>query len=499
MKANFDIGKNRPNGVNFELISDESARMIDNASRDILASYGVKVTDADARKIFKDAGCDVNEETFMVKIPNHIINQAISSVPSRFTIYGRGENSNVVQESRQKISNYTTFGCGLEFCRYLGDGKFETKDSTDADLATAAKMCDWAENIDIVTTSIQSRDWVGKGNDDVHQLLTLLKNTTKHVHHINPVGSSVDYYWEIVKAYYDGDEELARSRPIFSVMACATSPLEIGANDAQTVIRCAKYGIPVVCQTMALAGATGPGYLAGSVVVTNCEVLAQLVLGQLVRPGLPMWYASTTSIIDMYDSTAPMGNPEIAMICAACSKLAAAYDIPMWSAGMWSDSKVPDAQAAAEKTLTSFVDALAGASMIYGCGSLELGSTFSPEQLVIDDAIISTQKMVLNGIEVNEETCSVELIKKIGACGDFLAEPSTMETMEKFSHPWLFDRSLINSWREAGSKNIIERAHEIVEDVLANHVVEPIAADKLEKMEAVAKAADEVALKKLVI
>jgi trimethylamine--corrinoid protein Co-methyltransferase len=371
------------------------------------------------------------------------------------------------------------------------------KDSTDKDLAVAAKVCDWAENIDIVTTSIQSRDWVSRGIDDVHQVITLLKNTTKHIHHINPVGDNIDTYWEIMKALYDGDEELARNRPVLSIMVCATSPLEIGHNDAQSIIKAAKHNIPLVCQTMALAGATGPAQLAGSTVVTNCEILSQLVLTQLVNPGNPVWYATTTTILDLYDNTAPMGNPEISMVCAAISKLAHHYGIPMWSAGMWTDSKVPDEQAASEKTLTSFVDALAGASMIYGCGNLELGSTFSPEQLIIDDSIIHTEKIILNGMEVTEETCSVELIKRIGSCGDFLVEPSTMEALSTQSRPKVFDRNLLNTWRNAGGKDAADLAHDIFMDIMKNYEVEPIPADKLAKMEKIVKDADEAYLEKL--
>lgn len=493
MKANFTIGKIRPEGVNLEMISDSGARMIDAVSREILAEYGMRVSDAEARGIFRDAGCDVDEETEMVKIPGFLINKALDSAPSRFHVYGRDDKNTLVQESMQKISTISTFGCGLEVCKYLGDGRFETRDSTDADLAEIARLCDWAENIDIVSSVIQSRDWVGCGNDDVHQLYTLLNNTTKHIVHINPVGTSVDYYWEILKAYYDGDEEKARTRPLLSMLVCTSSPLEIGENDAQSIIRGARYGIPLVMMTMALAGGSGPGYLAGSIVVTNCEILSQIVLSQLVRPGLPVWYGTTTTIMDMQQSTAPMGNPEISMVSASCAKLANMYGVPSFCAGMWSDSKVPDEQAASEKTLTSFLDALAGCSTIYGAGAIELGSTFSAEQLIIDNTIIANERTVLRGIEINEKTLSSDLIKEIGACGDYLAHPSTMDCMYSYSQSGIFDRTLLNTWRTEGSKNVIDRAHEVVVDVLANHAVEPIPEEKLRIMQEIVKRADEAA------
>ena len=60
MKANFRIGEVRPEGVNLDMISDEGARKIDAATREILTEYGMKVSDTEARKIFKDAGCELD-------------------------------------------------------------------------------------------------------------------------------------------------------------------------------------------------------------------------------------------------------------------------------------------------------------------------------------------------------------------------------------------------------------------------------------------------------
>ena len=61
-----------------------------------------------------------------------------------------------------------------------------------------------------------------------------------------------------------------------------------------------------------------------------------------------------------------------------------------------------------EKTITTLLPPLAGANTIYGAGMLELGMTFSMEQLVIDNDIISMIKKVMQGIPVNEETLGVE-------------------------------------------------------------------------------------------
>jgi len=152
---------------------------------------------------------------------------------------------------------------------------------------------------------------------------------------------------------------------------------------------------------------------------------------------------------------------------------------------------VPDGQAGHEKTITGLLPAMAGANTLYGSGMLELGMTFSLEQLVIDNDIITMIKKAMEGVEVNEETLAIDAIKYIGIGNDFIGHPSTMENIDLPSDPMIINRDMLGDWERAGKKSIADVAHEIVVDVLANHKVEPIPADKLKVMEAIVKKADE--------
>lgn len=134
---------------------------------------------------------------------------------------------------------------------------------------------------------------------------------------------------------------------------------------------------------------------------------------------------------------------------------------------------------------------MAGANTIYGSGMLELGVTFSMEQLVIDNDIIAMEKKAMEGVLLNDETLSVNAIKEIGVGNDFLAHPSTMENIELASDPQVFDRYMIGDWKAAGSKSAVDVAHEIVKDVMKNHIVTPIPEDRLKAMKAIVKKADD--------
>ena len=158
---------------------------------------------------------------------------------------------------------------------------------------------------------------------------------------------------------------------------------------------------------------------------------------------------------------------------------------------------MPDSQAAHEKTITSLLPAIAGANSIYGSGMLELGQTFSMEQLVIDNDIIAMNFRAMEGIPVTDDTLAVAATKEVGVGNDFLGHITTMENFEMASNPAVFDRTMLGEWRANGSKNAVERAHDVVVDVMANYEVLPIEAETLAAMEAIVKKADEAFVERM--
>lgn len=134
--------------------------------------------------------------------------------------------------------------------------------------------------------------------------------------------------------------------------------------------------------------------------------------------------------------------------------------------------------------------------MIYGGGMLELGQTYSLEQQVIDNDIIMMERKFMEGIPVTEETLAVDAIKFIGIGNDFIAHPSTMEQIDLASDPQIFDRTMLGEWRANGKKDAVDRAHEVVVDILANHIVTPVPDDVMAAWEKIVKEADEAFLAK---
>ena len=488
-KCNAFAATKSLNGIEFELFTQDELKAIHEATIDVLSEPGIQVSDANARAVFKENGCLVDEKTKIVKIPEFIVRRALQTAPSRFTLWARNKKYNTVMECGGKV-HWTCFGTGVKMCNYLGPGKYETVDSVEQDIADIAKLCDWAENIDYYSLPVSARDWAGKGAQDVHEVFTPLTSTEKHYHDIDPVGENVETYWEVIKAYYGGNEEEALKKPIMSLLVCPTSPLELSSNACQVIMKGARNNMPVNVLSMAMSGGSSPVYLAGTLVTHNAEVLSGIVLAQITNPGTPVFYGSSTTTFDLKMGTAPVGSPELGLISAGVSKLAKFYGLPAFVAGAQTDAKVPDAQAGHEKTITTALAALAGSNTIYGSGMLELGMTFSMEQLVIDNDIIAMVKKAMEGIPVSEETLGVDQIKKVGIGNNFLALKKTRELVDLPSSPKLFDRKMFGDWYAAGAKDAADRAHETVVDVMKNHEVPAVDKDIYAAMKAIVDKAD---------
>jgi len=91
--------------------------------------------------------------------------------------------------------------------------------------------------------------------------------------------------------------------------------------------------MPVCVLSMALAGASSPITLAGTLVSQNAEILSGLVLSQLACKGAKFIYGSSTTNMDLRMATSPVGSPELALISAAVACLSKYYLLPSLVAG----------------------------------------------------------------------------------------------------------------------------------------------------------------------
>jgi trimethylamine--corrinoid protein Co-methyltransferase len=129
---------------------------------------------------------------------------------------------------------------------------------------------------------------------------------------------------------------------------------------------------------------------------------------------------------------------------------------------------------------------MGGVNLIYGLGMLDLGMTFSYEQLVIDAEIATMVNRVLRGIEVSDATLAVDVINEVQPGGTFLGEQHTIDFMKsESSQTKLFDRTMRSSWAAAGETDVKERANAMVQKILTEHKPTPLEQDAADKIRAI--------------
>ncbi|MGM0689804.1 MAG: trimethylamine methyltransferase family protein, partial [Bacillota bacterium] len=130
-------------------------------------------------------------------------------------------------------------------------------------------------------------------------------------------------------------------------------------------------------------------------------------------------------------------------------------------------------------------------SIINGAGTLNGSKIFSLQALIMDAEIFSIIAKTSQGIEVNDETLAVELIKKVGPGGNFLSDKHTRKYMRDIWQPVVYDRKPYGQWEESGRKGAYEEATELARWIIDNHEVEPLEEGIKKEFAAIIRRADQ--------
>lgn len=326
MRKNFQAALNAVHGFGLKMFTEDELYAIHLATLEVLDKVGVKVPSEEALEIFDGGGAIVDRKNHTVKIPSYLVEDAVRWAPRKILLAARDPQYDVLLEDKRV--HFTNFGEGIMMIDpYTG----EYRKSTKADCGLCALMTDALDEVDVYLRAVAAHD-VPAQVHPLHEAEVSWNNTTKPIFVGGFSGEMMDYLVEMAVAVA-GSKEKLRDRPILAVNVCPTSPLQLTPHCSETIIKCAQNGIPVNLLSMAMAGGSSPVTLGGTLVTHNAEVLSGIVLAQLVQKGAPVVYGSSTTMLDLKTTTAPVGCPEFAMINASVAALAQYYLLPSWVAG----------------------------------------------------------------------------------------------------------------------------------------------------------------------
>jgi trimethylamine--corrinoid protein Co-methyltransferase len=462
-----------------EFLSKEFIQKIIDEAMDVLQRQGVFVENKEALRLLKETGTKVDASAQRVKISSRLVEDSLSSAPSTIKLYDRaGKKEFIVGE------DYVHFNPGSAAIFILDHKTSAQRKAVTEDLVKFYRLTECLENIHFQSTGIVSSD-VPDLISDSYRLFLGLQFSTK------PCVTGT-FRIEGFKPMHDmlvavrGSEKKLADKPLAIFDACPSPPLKWSNLTAQSLIDCARSGIPSEIISMGMTGATSPVTIAGTLVQHVAENLSGLIICQLAKKGAPVVFGGSPSSFDMRKGTTPMGAVETMMIGSAYTQIGKHLNLPTHAYMGLSDSKINDSQAGFETGIGAVLAALSGVNVVSGPGMMNFESCQSLEKLVVDNEICGMAYRLIEGISQRDEPIAKNLFESLTAASQFLSTPHTRKWYRaEHTFPRTVDRDTYDAWVSLGKKSIADRAWDEVERLLKENppsLLEKNVLDELRKI-----------------
>mgnify|MGYP000602846332 CR=1 FL=1 len=428
-------------------LSPDDMERIHGAALVILDRTGMWIDHEESLEYLRSAGCRVDMDAHRVTFPPEVVEAAVNRmrrayvqpdrVPARMAV--RYSHVRFRSEPYRIHSDFTVSTGG--FCCFLVDLDGRRRPATVQDVRASLRLADALPNVTFTGLPVSAQE-VPHYERPVRMAAELVKATRKLGGIETFCAHDVEYITRIAEVVAGGREPL-RNNPVLVGYAEARSPLCLDRNMAEIFVAYVKAGLPQTLDTMVNGGATAPMTPAACLAMGTAETLSAVVLAYAIDPNATVGVDLIPSFMDMSSGIFRYAGPERwPLLGARLQLLQEFYGCPSGVHGGKTDACLPGVQVGVEKAVSMVLPVLCGAVGIGTIGHLENAVTFSPVQLVIDDAIVGYVRRSIQGFEVTDETLSLEAIHRIGPGGEFLTHPSTAAwcRVSSFLHP-LFERA----------------------------------------------------------
>jgi trimethylamine--corrinoid protein Co-methyltransferase len=442
------------------ILTDEQVEQIHQGTLDVLAVAGARIHHDEALNVLKKAGCKVDFDQKLVKFPPALVEEALRKCPSSFRVKSRNPMHDMI--------------LGLDHVLFFN---FPGRDIVDLETwesrePTRQEHIELISVLDALPTVHFLNNYPYFGYKGIPENMKEMEGAVLRLAHSTKVtmeiaNNDIDMFtFRIANAI--GTEIFANPN--------TSSPLTCYTDQTNACFLASEYDLPSMIWDGATAGSTAPASIAGAVISSNAEVIPYIVLLQLLNPGARVAVANLVLPQNMKSGAPAFGDIGVSLHTAAYNQVWRRYGIPMVasSSGV-SNSKIIGFQLAYEKTIPSLIGAISGSSAVQIHSSVYGEITAHPVQAILDDDIANMIGRFVEGLEMNDESLAVDLINEVGPIpGHYL---STQHTRKWWSREQYVtksaDKLTYPEWIQGGKTNSIDYAKGIMEDILANHKVDP--------------------------
>lgn len=457
----------------FKYFSPEEIELIHEATLTVLETTGLIFTHAPARDLFARAGCKIDGQR--VFFPKKLVETQIKKAPAEFTLYGRDPEKNVVIGG----DHIAFMPCyGAPFVNDMDRGR---RQGTLEDFNNFAKLAFQSPYMDITGGMMTEPNDIPVANRNAERIYSSMILSDKPFMGAGTGAADARQTIDMASLVFGSREEMAKKPPFVSIL-CSLTPLAFDDKMCGAIMEYARAGMPQLISSLAIAGATAPVTMEGTLVVQNAEILAGITLAQLTREGSPVVFAGSSSATAMRYGTLSIGAPEMAVNTAATAQMGRFYNLPVRGGGALTDAKTVDSQAAYESMMSMMAATTSGINFVlHAAGILEGYITASYEKFIIDSEICGMCKRIKRGHKITPEKLAVDVIHKVGPGGEYLTHMHTFQNFKQELYaPVMEERDNFDAWTRKGGMTMEQRANAKYKEMLKTYT-EPAMDPKIRK------------------
>jgi len=454
-------------GGKYNPLSPHDMQRIHETALKLLETVGLAQAIPTCVEAMTTKGCFLNSSGRLC-IPRALVEDTLANCARNFVLHGRE-----AKHDMEPWGNKVHFGTAGAAVHIVEPETRNYRESVLVDLYDTARIVDTCDHIHFFQRPLTARDMLTGHDLDINTLYASIAGTSKHVGTSMVDPAHVTECLEMLH-FISGGEAQWRERPFVSQSNCFVVPPMKFAEDACRCLEvAARGGMPVLLLSAAQAGATSPAALAGTVVQAVAECLAGLVYINCIVPGAVAIWGPWPFVSDLRTGAMSGGSGEQALITSASAQMGHFYSLTVGSAAGMCDSKMPDMQAGYEKGVTAGISALTGVNLLYESAGMHASLLgFCLESLIIDNDMLGSINRNVRGIEVNDDTLSLEVIANVclDGPGHYLGSDQTLSLMQtEYVYPAVANRMSPKEWNEAGKPDLVKRAAARKREILSTH------------------------------
>ena len=443
-------------GGQYKPLTEAGMAKIHESALEALEVIGLSQAPKSGVEIMTAAGA-IQGDDGRLRFPRALVEDMLAVAARDITLYARDPKHDL-----HLTGTNVHFGTAGAAVHIVDPITLDYRDSTAQDLYDGARLVDNLDNIHFYQRTMVCRDVVDNREMDLNTLYACLAGTKKHVGTSFSDPAHVADCFDMLYMVAGGEEKWVE-RPFVSNSNCfVVPPMKFAEESCITMEDCIRRGMPMLLLSAGQAGATAPAPIALTIVQAVAECLAGVVYVNAIKKGAPAIFGTWPFVSDLRTGAMSGGSAEQALLTAGCAQMHRFYGLPGGAASGISDSKLPDMQAGWEQGITNALAGLAGLNMCYeavGMHASLLG--FCLESLVLGDDLLGQAMRLVRGIDVTEDSTSIEAMKEVclGGPGHYLGSDQTLSLMQtEYVYPKVGNRMSPKEWNEAGKPLLLDGA-----------------------------------------